>query len=155
MAFLATLVSSGALLLAAGMAQSAVGPRDEVETATRAFYQALNAADPAAADKFLLPGGDSFPRSGKPLDPEPPTAEESLANLRALFARSLRFDVVIRDLRVTHYGTAAIATFYTVGHTTAPGGSTSGEATYRATYVWVKRQGVWKIAHFHLSPLVP
>jgi ketosteroid isomerase-like protein len=118
----------------------------------QAFYGALNRADPEAADMFLLPGGDSFPRSGKALDPEASTAEQSLRNLRALFDSGLRFHVTIRELQVKVYGDAAIATFYTEGTTT--GADRSSQGAYRASYVWVRRPDGWRIAHFHVSPLI-
>src|ERR1043166_2961472 len=90
----------------------------QVTAATQHFYAALNAADAVAADTFLLPGGDSFPRSGRKLDPEAPTARESLRHLEALFKGGLRFHVAIRDLQVKTYGDTAVATFYTEGSTT-------------------------------------
>jgi ketosteroid isomerase-like protein len=125
----------------------------EVKAATEAFYAALNRADAAAADKFLLPGGDSFPRSGAKLDPEATTAEESLKNLRALFASGLRFHVVIRELQVKPYGDTAVATFYTQGTTASAAGRSASQGVFRASYVWVRRPQGWQIAHFHLSPL--
>jgi ketosteroid isomerase-like protein len=125
---------------------------EEVSAAMQAFYAALNRADPVAADRFLLPGGDSFPRSGKKLDPEADSAEQSLRNLQASFAAGLRFHVALHDLQVKGYGAAAIATLYTDGETTAPDKSVT-KGTFRATYVWVKLPDGWKIAHFHISPL--
>jgi ketosteroid isomerase-like protein len=125
---------------------------DEVTAAMHSFYAALNRADPVAADRFLLPGGDSFPRSGKKLDPEAGTAAQSLLNLRAGFDAGLRFHVTLRDLQVKSYGTAAIATLYTDGETTAPDRSITN-GTFRATYVWVRQPAGWQIAHFHISAL--
>ena len=125
----------------------------EVTAATQHFYAALNAANPVAADAFLLPGGDSFPRSGAKLDPEAPTVQESLRNLKALFESGLRFHVTIRDLQVKAYGDTAIATFYTEGSTSTGANRGASEGVFRASYVWVKRSDGWKIAHFHLSPL--
>lgn len=126
----------------------------EVKSATESFYAALNHADAKAADRFLLPGGDSFPRSGARLDPEAATAEQSLRNLTALFEQGLRFNVSLRDLRIKAYGDTAIATFYTDGETASSGGRPASQGVFRATYVWVRRPDGWKIAHFHLSPLV-
>ena len=45
---------------------------EEVKAATLAFYAALDRDDADAADRYLLPGGDSFPRSGAELDPRRP-----------------------------------------------------------------------------------
>lgn len=123
-----------------------------VTAATLAFYAALNHGDADSADQYLLPGGDSFPRSGKALDPEASTQEESLRNLRRSFTSGLKFNVRVHDLQVRKYGATAIATFLTDGVTTAPGGGESS-GHYRATYVWVRANSRWKIAHFHISPL--
>ena len=137
-----------------GAADAAAGNViSEVKAATEAFYAALNRADAAAADRFLLPGGDSFPRSGGKLDPEAATAEDSLKNLRALFDSGLRFRVAIRQLRVKPYGDMAVATFYTEGTTQPAAGRPASQGIFRASYVWVRRPQGWQIAHFHLSPL--
>jgi ketosteroid isomerase-like protein len=125
---------------------------EEVASALQGFYQALNDADADAAARYLLPGGSSFPRSGAPLDPEAPTAEQSLKNLRASFAAGLRFHVTLRDVHVTSYGDAALATFYTEGNTTGVD-KTVAQGVYRASYLFVKKADGWKIAHFHISPL--
>lgn len=127
---------------------------ENVAQATRAFYAALNNGDAVAADQYLLPGGDSFPRTGKELSTEPPTQELSLKALRQSFASGLKFDVKLKDLQVHVFGDAAIATFYSVGSTSLKGEFVSN-GTYRATYVWVNLNGAWKIAHFHLSALSP
>lgn len=149
---------SVAVLAAAGGAPSPARSTsgdvaEQVEAATRTFYEALNRADPVEAARFLLPGGNSFPRSGAELDPEAPSAEESLRNLQRGFASGLRFHVTLRDLRVQVFGEVGIATFYTNGMTTAPG-RLPANGEYRATYVWVRTPQGWKIAHFHISPLI-
>jgi len=142
------------LLLCLGCCEvAAADANSEVTTALREFYRALNRADGGAAAAYLLPKGDSFPRSGGPLDPEADTPEQSAKNLRASFAAGLRFHVTLRELRVTTYGDAALATFYTDGSTTGVNRVTS-QGAYRATYFFVKRPGGWKIAHFHISPLL-
>lgn len=129
------------------------GAASEVREATLAFYRALNAADPEAADQFLLPGGDSFPRSGALLLPEAATAAQSLKDLQVLFDQGLRFDVKVKDLQVKAYGAAAIATFYLEGTTTPAANRPPTLGVFRASYVWVRRPDGWKIAHFHISPL--
>lgn len=154
-ATLGLICALGSLAGAAVVGGGFDGQVAEVESATESFYQALNAADAVAADRFLLPGGDSFPRSGRELEPEADTAEQSLRNLEDLFRAGLRFHVRIRDLRVRCYGGAAVATFYTEGSTTPAGGRPASMGVFRASYVWVKVPSGWKIAHFHLSPLVP
>jgi ketosteroid isomerase-like protein len=126
----------------------------EVKAATEAFYEALNRADAATAARYLLPGGDSFPRSGRKLDPEATTAEQSRQNLQALFDGGLRFRVSIRELQVKPYGDTAVATFYTAGATQPAVGHPPSKGVFRASYVWVRRPQGWQIAHFHLSPLV-
>jgi ketosteroid isomerase-like protein len=74
-------------------------------------------------------------------------------NLAHAFAAGLRFNVSIRDLQVKAYGDAAVATFYTEGVTTAADRATA-QGIYWASYVWVKSREGWRIAHFHISPLV-
>jgi ketosteroid isomerase-like protein len=126
---------------------------DQVREATLAFYRALNNADAAAADRFLLPGGDSFPRSGAKLLPEAPTAEQSLQDLQKLFSAGLKFDVKVNDLQVKAYGACAVATLYLDG-TTLPGTNRPPiRGSFRASYVWIRQGGEWRIAHFHISPL--
>ena len=138
---------------AAGVVSAEAPEVAEVTDATRAFYRALNRADPVAADRFLLPGGDSFPRSGARLLPEAATAEQSLKDLQDLFAGGLRFDVNLEGLRVKAYGTAAVATFYLEGTTTPATNRLATGGVFRASYVWVRQPDGWKIAHFHISPL--
>jgi ketosteroid isomerase-like protein len=151
--FAVPLLAGNGATLGSAAKQTSSSVVAQVTAATWHFYAALNAADPGAADAFLLPGGDSFPRSGSKLDPEAPTAQQSLRNLEALFKGGLRFHVVIHDLQVKAYGDTAVATFYTEGSTTTGAKRPASEGVFRASYVWVKRSDGWKIAHFHLSPL--
>jgi uncharacterized protein (TIGR02246 family) len=146
----ATLGALAVLLFSAEL--PAASDVDQVTAATQSFYRALNGADGSAAAKFLLPKGDSFPRNGGVLQPEEATAEDAARALRASFAAGLHFEVSLQHLEVKTYGDAAVATFYTMGTTTGADKSVS-HGTYRASYFWVKNDGQWKIAHFHISPL--
>lgn len=62
------------------------------------------------------------------------------------------YDLRCRDLRVYIHKDTAIATAYLVG--TIPG--TNGARTHvsgRSSWVHLRQNGEWKIAHNHLSPL--
>jgi ketosteroid isomerase-like protein len=64
------------------------------------------------------------------------------------------FDLRCRDLRVYVYKDTAIATAYLVGTITVASG-TPTHVTGRSSWVHLRQNGEWKIAHSHLSPLSP
>jgi ketosteroid isomerase-like protein len=64
------------------------------------------------------------------------------------------FNLRCRDLRVYVYKDTAIATAYLVGTVTSTTG-TPVHVTGRSSWVHLRQNGEWKIAHSHLSPLNP
>jgi hypothetical protein len=63
------------------------------------------------------------------------------------------YDLRCRDLKVyTHHDTA-IATAYLIGTVSRPDGA-SIPVSGRSSWVLVRQDGGWKLAHTHLSPLI-
>ena len=124
---------------------------DDVKTAVQKLYDALNNGDPAGYVNLVLPGYTHFPRSGGLLTGAS-TSEELRKTLQGMFEAGLVFNVRIHHLEVKNHGTTAIATYYTTGPVTYPDGTVL-QGTFRASLVWLKQAGQWKIAHMHLSRL--
>lgn len=134
-----------------GAAQSA---EEQVEDAIRSMYMATNNGDASAFWSFLATGdpehAGSFPRNGLVLGPPAAPAPEMQADFDE---GSVAFDVNLRDLHVTVYGTTAVATYYTTGSSRVPGQRESVTGTFRVTNVWVRQGQDWKQVHAHISPL--
>jgi len=62
------------------------------------------------------------------------------------------YDLRCRDLRIYVHKDTAIATAYLVGTVTRPDGA-SVPVAGRSSWVHLRQEGEWKIAHTHLSPL--
>ena len=62
-------------------------------------------------------------------------------------------NIVVNDLDAAVYGNAAVTTSVLSGQVTLPGGATRPYGPYRNSFVWDKRDGAWKLAHSHQSPL--
>lgn len=142
---IATVATFVCLVIAADT--SAQAAEDEVEAAIRDLYEAINKGDAAATTHHFLPGGDTFGRDGTLLYPHSTTEE-----LQSLYDAGLEYEVYLHHIDGRVYGDAAVATWYTSGHTDSPDGTTF-QGTYRASGLWIKRSGQWKAAHFHISRL--
>ena len=125
---------------------------DDVKSAVQAFYGALNNGDAAVYAKFTIPGHTQFPRTGGLFTSRTNTTEELTKELQGMFDAGLKFDVQVRHLDVKNHGNTAVATYYTTGPVTYPDGTVL-KGTFRASLVWLKQAGQWKIIHMHISRL--
>lgn len=75
-----------------------------------------------------------------------------LEELRGAFKSGVRLKFEMRDLEVAVYGETALTTGFFGGTVNRPNGSSSMDGPWRASLVWNRQDGVWKLAHSHLSP---
>jgi ketosteroid isomerase-like protein len=118
----------------------------EVRAAVMKHLDALNAGDAEARAKFYVSDATGFDFDNGPMATGRSEAEGPHGSGGQL--RDLQF----RDLRINIHKDAAVATGYLVGKIAMPGGRSQPIAG-RSTWVHVRQNGTWKIAHTHLSPL--
>lgn len=127
----------------------------QVEKLMRDYYAALNRGDALAAEgawSKTRPTSE-YPRHGGLLEVFPPQSlEEAAAAMQAAIERGLQLDLEIHHLHVELYGEAAVATLYSSGTVTYPGGGSTG-GTARVSYFLVREAAGWKIVHMHSSPV--
>jgi CubicO group peptidase (beta-lactamase class C family) len=75
-----------------------------------------------------------------------------LDELRGAFKSGVRLKFEMRDLEVAVYGDAALTTGFFGGTVSRPNGASSADGPWRASLVWHRQDGVWKLVHSHLSP---
>ena len=143
------MLSAGCTFLTTG---AAADDADDVKAAVGAFYEAINSGNAGDYIKFVTAEGSTFPRTGTLLRIGAGSVEEAKNNLQAGFDAGLKFDVRVHHLDAKVYGNAAVSTYYTTGPTTYPDGTVL-QGTFRASIVWTKQGGQWKIVHIHVSGL--
>ena len=124
------------------------GDKEDVLASWNAVKAAWMIGDIDAAQKHISAEFESFEADGSLLSPF------DFEAAKAAFAAGLKFNVQSAHSEVTVYGDAAILTEYHTKHITPPGG-TLVSMTLRATIVFVKQKGQWKVAHWHASYLTP
>ena len=134
------------LLLFVGLAHA--GDQEDAAATMDAIRAAWNAGDVDAAQKHHLAEFEMFTSDGSLLQ------TVGWESYRAALAAGLKLNVqsVHSDVRV--YGDAAILREYQMRQITPPGG-TPINLRVRATVVFVKQKGQWKVAHWHASYLTP
>jgi CubicO group peptidase (beta-lactamase class C family) len=75
-----------------------------------------------------------------------------LEELRGAFKSGVRLKFEMRDLEVAVYGETALATGFFGGAVSRPNAPDRPEGPWRASFVWNRQGGVWKLVHTHLSP---
>ena len=124
-------------------------PRDDSAQVKDAIYHSialLNSGDVTARANCYLSEFTSFTVDGGPL-------HTSRFERRPAGPTST-FDLRSRDLRVYIYKDTAIATAYLVGTMTHANAAPT-RVTGRSSWVLLRQNAEWKIAHSHLSPLNP
>ena len=145
---LATLFLVGLFLTTPALAQNDV---EDVKAAVLEFYTRLNAGDATYISSWH-PEATTYARAGGLLGSEVGLRTESA--VEAAFAAGLEYNVTVRNLEAKVFGgNAAIATYYTGGIVTNPAGGSVEGGSFRATMVWTKEGGEWRIVHLHISPL--
>jgi CubicO group peptidase (beta-lactamase class C family) len=76
----------------------------------------------------------------------------NLDELRGAFKAGVRLKFEMRDLEVAVYGDTALATGLFGGLVSRPNGTSRPDGPWRASFVWNKQDGAWKLVHSHLSP---
>jgi CubicO group peptidase (beta-lactamase class C family) len=72
--------------------------------------------------------------------------------LRRAFGSGVKANLEMRELGVAVYGDTALTTGYYGGTVTLPNGTTRKDGPHRASFVWNRQGGEWKLVHSHLSP---
>ncbi len=75
-----------------------------------------------------------------------------LEELRGAFKSGVKLNFEMRELEVAVYGDAALATGFFGGTVTRPNGPARADGPWRASLIWNREGGEWKLVHSHLSP---
>ena len=119
----------------------------EVAAAVADLVAGYNSGNVEQIEHRLAAQQNSFPSEGGFL--------RSIVNaeeLRGAFKSGLKLSFGMRELEVAVYGDTALTTGFFGGTVTRPNGTTSADGPWRASFVWHRQDGVWKIVHSHLSP---
>jgi ketosteroid isomerase-like protein len=124
-------------------------PKDDATAVKESVYYyvaLLNAGDVSIRANCFLSEFTSFAFDGGPL--------QSSRFERRTAGSVTPYDLRCRDLRVYIHKDTAIATAYLVGTMEDLKGNPT-RVTGRSTWVHLRQNGEWKLAHSHLSPLNP
>ena len=124
------------------------GDQEDLQATMDAITAAWTSGDVDTAQKHFVPEVDNFDIDGGLLFPM------AFDDTRAAFAAGLQFKVQVVHPDIRFYGDTAIVRAYQIRQVTPPGG-TLINMTVRATVVFVKQKGQWKVAHWHASYLTP
>ena len=120
-----------------------------LQAAIERHYAAWNAGDAEEGLSHHLTDFSIFPSNGRLLL-EPGFREAGNRQGRKRRARSM--NLAMNHFNAQIYGDVGLALFYLVGSYTVDEEVTTG--TWRVSAVWVWRDGEWKEAHHHESPLI-
>jgi CubicO group peptidase (beta-lactamase class C family) len=124
-------------------------PRAEAElrAAVADLIAGYNSGSVEQIEGRLAPQQNGFPSGGgflgKIVD-----AEE----LRGAFKSGVKLNFEMRELEVAVYGDTALTTGFFGGTVNRPNRPSQADGPWRASFVWNKQGGVWKLVHSHLSP---
>lgn len=121
---------------------------DEVKAAFRSLIDSYNSANADQIEKLLAGQQSGFRPDGGPL-----TLAIDPTEMREEFRAGVRANLEVHDLDAAVHGNAAVTTSLLSGRITLPGGGTRTYGPYRSSFVWIKPDGAWKLAHSHQSPL--
>lgn len=133
------------LTFAPGIA--AADDEDDVIAAVLDYISGWNNGDAAKIAQYMLPDATSFGQ-GTGLAAAP----FNQTGLQNGMDNGSNFNLQFRNMKVQVYGDTAVFTAYEVGNIAFANGFTN-QGPWRYTAVLVKRDGVWKQAHRHASPL--
>ena len=126
---------------------AAADDEDDVIAAVLDYISGWNNGDAAKIAQYMLPDATSFGQ-GTGLAAAP----FNQAGLQNAMENGSDFNLQFRNMKVQVYGDTAVFTAYEVGNIAFANGFTN-QGPWRYTAVLVKRDGVWKQAHRHASPL--
>ena len=119
-----------------------------VRTAAQDLLVAASTGDTENLNRHFLSENSVFGRDGGP------RSAFNASYLDSEFEAGLRYKLKWRHLDEKVYGDTAVSTGYAIGMVTQPDGAVK-TGTWRTSLVWVKKDGVWKVAHDHTSELFP
>ena len=76
----------------------------------------------------------------------------NLDELGGAFKAGVRLKFEMRELEVAVYGDTALATGFFGGTVNIPNAPARADGPWRASLLWNKQDGVWKLVHSHMSP---
>jgi ketosteroid isomerase-like protein len=127
-----------------------VTPNDDMAEVKDVVFRSLallNASDVAARPTCYLSEATSFGVDGRRLTSDAFDRRRPASNTQT-------YDLRCRDLRVYFHKDTAIATGYLAGTLESSNGA-AARVTGRSSWVLLRQNGEWKLAHNHVSPLNP
>jgi CubicO group peptidase (beta-lactamase class C family) len=121
---------------------------DEVKAALTNLLAGFSAGNVEEIEKYFAPELNSFRREGGMLAPFADSAQ-----LRGWYRSGLKIKFDIHDLEAAVYGDSALTTCLINGTIAFPGDPVRKEGPWRASYLWNKQSGSWRLVHTHESPL--
>ncbi|HJQ70334.1 MAG TPA: serine hydrolase domain-containing protein [Blastocatellia bacterium] len=119
---------------------------EEVKAALTAFIGAFNSGNVDQIERTLAPRHNSFRNNGGLL-----TIFADPAELRGFFRSGSKIDLQALDLEAAVFGDTALTTFIMTSTVTPSGGRPFAEGPWRASFIWNRRDGAWKLVHTHQS----
>lgn len=120
----------------------------EVKTAAMSLIAAYNSGNADLFKQYLAPQQNSFRGEGGFL------AEfVNIEQMRDTFKAGFKINLQVNNLEAAVYGNTALTTFIFGGTVTPPNGAVRIEGPWRASFVWNKQDGAWKLVHAHQSAL--
>lgn len=139
-------------LLPAVRTKSPVGVDQSAEAEVKAAMMNLmggfSAGNVDQIERYLSPQHNSFRSNGALA-----TAFTDSTELREIFRGGFKVNPEVRNLESAVYGNTALTTCILTVMVTPPGQSPRTEGPRRASYLWHKQDGTWKLVHSHESPL--
>ncbi len=120
----------------------------EVKTAVMDIIGGFNSGNVDQIERRLASQNNRFQGEGGFL-----TSFIDPAELRGAFQSGFKVKFEVYNLEAAVYGDSAVATFFMNGLITPPNRPPRREGPWRASYVWHKQDGIWKLVHSHQSAL--
>lgn len=119
----------------------------EVREAVADLLAGYNNGNVEQIERRLAAERNGFQGEGGPLNDI-----DNIEELRGAFKSGVRLKFGMRDLEVAVYGDTALSTGLFGGTVTRPNGTSRMDGPWRASFVWNRQGGVWRLVHSHLSP---
>lgn len=119
----------------------------EVRAAVANFVAGYNSGNVEQIKDVLAPQRNGFQGEGGFL-----RDIVDLEELRGAFKSGVKLSFEMRELEAAVYGDTALTTGFFGGTVTLPNGDGRRDGPWRASLVWNRQGGAWKLVHSHLSP---
>ena len=121
---------------------------EEVKAAMMDLIAGFNNGNLDQSERRVAAEHSSFKREGGLL-----SVYQNFDDLRRALAGGLKVGVDVSGLECAVYGNAAVTTSIITVTITPPGGKPATDRPFRASYLWNKQDGIWKLVHSHESSL--